>query len=185
MFRFPKREDLSNLSFGVELLNSNKQTIPDATITPDYSKVTNMFLDELSLSHFQANKWYFVRGIIHSYSSQINQNSLLNIGFGNSLVFNNKFVKYMIPKIYLKSTKSTVVYIWDYKIRPLVRGTHIIPLKNGVENSYSLGFIQSPRIFYSYFRNNNDSQSKEEITNIIDRYLLPYNMTSILQFIEN
>lgn len=175
----------ATLNFGVELFNANKDKIEDATITTDNSVVTDMFFSKLSLTNFQERKWYFVRGIIHAYSSNIIENVKLNIGFGNQLTFNNRFVKFMLPKIFLASDNSTTVYIWDYKIRPMVRGTHVLPLKNGEENSHSLGFIQSPRIFYSYFRNNNNSQSKEEITDIIERYLLPYNMTSVLQFIEN
>lgn len=175
----------AKFNFGIELFNGNKEKIEDATITTDNSLVTDMFFSNLPLDNFQERKWYFVRGIIHAYSSDIIENVKLNIGFGNQLTFNNRFVKFMIPKIFITSDNSTTVYIWNYKIRPLIRGTHILPLKNGESNSHSLGFIQSPRIFYSYFRNNNNSQSKNEITDIIERYLLPYNMTSILQFIEN
>lgn len=175
----------AKFNFGVELFNGNKEKIEDATITTDNSLVTDMFFSKLPLSNFQERKWYFVRGIVHAYSSDVIENVKLNIGFGNQLTFNNRFVKFMIPKIFITSDNSTTVYIWNYKIRPLVRGTHILPLRNGESNSHSLGFIQSPRIFYSYFRNNNNSQSKDEITDIIERYLLPYNMTSILQFIEN
>lgn len=175
----------STLHFGIDLLTSDENKLNDATITTDYSDITDMFFSNLSLTHFQEQKWYFVRGIIHAYNSRITEKMKLNIGFGTQLTFNNKFVKLMIPKIFLTSDAASTIYLWDYKIRPLVRGTHILPLKNGEQNSHSLGFIQSPRIFYSYFRNNNNGQSKEEITDIIERYLLPYNMTSILQFIED
>ena len=126
-----------------------------------------------------------MRGIIHAYSSKNVEDFKLNIGFGNNLTFDNKFVKYILPKIYLSSNNSSTLYLWNYKIRPLVRGTNILPLKSGYENSHSMGFIQSPRIFYMYFRNNNNSQSKSEITDIIERYLLPFNVTDILQFIDN
>ena len=174
----------STLNFGVEMFNNNMEKI-NGTIKTDNSGVTEMFLNRLPLNKFQGNQWYFVRGIIHAYSSDVIENIKLNIGFGNQLTFNNKFVKFMLPRIFITSDDLTMVSLWDYKIRPLVRGTHILPLRNGKENSYSLGFIQAPRIFYSYFRNNNNSQSQQEITDIIERYLLPYNMTSILQFINN
>lgn len=175
----------TNLNFGVELFNQNKNKLYDATITSNNSSVTDMFISKLSLSNFQNRQWYFVRGIIHAYNSDIIEDDKLNIGFGNQLTFNNRFVKFMIPKIFIQSSVKETVYLWDYKIRPLVRGKNILPLKNGEESSHSLGFIQSPGIFYSYFRNKNNSQSKEEITDIIERYLLPYNTTNILQFIEN
>lgn len=174
----------ATLNFGVEMFNNNMEKI-NGTIKTDNSEVTEMFLNKLPLNKFKENQWYFVRGIIHAYSSDVIENIKLNIGFGNQLTFNNKFVKFMLPRIFITSDNSTVVSLWDYKIRPLVRGTHILPLRNGKENSYSLGFIQAPRIFYAYFRNNNNSQSQQEITDIIERYLLPYNMTSILQFINN
>ena len=90
-----------------------------------------------------------------------------------------------MPKIFLSSSNSSSIYLWDYKIRPLVRGTNILKLKDGTENSHSLGFLQSPKIFYAYFRNNNNSQSSSEITDIIDKYLLPFNTTDILTFIGN
>lgn len=175
----------AKLHFGVEVFNGNMDKLEDAIITSNNHQITDMFFDDLPLTSFQENKWYFVRGIIHAYSSDIIENVKLNIGFGNQLTFNNKFIKFIIPKIYLSSDNSTIVYLWDYKIRPLVRGTNILPLKNGRQNSHSLGFIQSPRIFYAYFRNNNNSQSRVEITDIIERYLLPFNMTSIFQFIDN
>ena len=92
----------------------------------------------------------------------------------------------MLPKIQLISNGvSAELHVWDYKIRPLVRGTNIIPLKNGTINSHSLGFIQSSRFFYSYFRNNNNNQSQDEITDIIERYLLSYNMTDMFVFMSN
>ena len=174
----------ATLNFGVEMFNNNMEKI-NGTIKTDNSEVTEMFLNQLPLNKFKENQWYFVRGIIHAYGSNVIENIKLNIGFGNQLTFNNKFVKFMLPRIFITSDNSTAVSLWDYKIRPLVRGTHILPLRNGKENSYSLGFIQAPRIFYSYFRNNNNNQSQQEITDIIERYLLPYNMTSILQFINN
>ena len=155
----------ATLNFGVEMFNNNMEKI-NGTIKTDNSEVTEMFLNQLPLNKFKENQWYFVRGIVHAYGSNVIENIKLNIGFGNQLTFNNKFVKFMLPRIFITSDNSTTVSLWDYKIRPLVRGTHILPLRNGKENSYSLGFIQAPRIFYSYFRNNNNNQSQQEITAI-------------------
>lgn len=183
MFKIKTLGTNAKINFGVEGFDLSRNKLLDAFITPNNNKITEMFLDGLDLSKFIMNKWYFVRGIIHAYSTNVIENIKLNIGFGNNLNFNNRFLKYILPKIYLSSDNSSEIYIWNYKIRALIRGTNILPLKNGNENSHSLGFIQCPKIFYSYFRNNNNSQSKEEITDIIERYLLPYNITDILQFI--
>lgn len=184
-FMFKVASGNSKLHFGVECFDSNKRKFLDSIITPNDNKTNDWFLNEIDLNNFVKNKWYFVRGIIHAYSSDVVENVKLNIGYGNNLKFNNKFIKYILPKIYISSNSSSSLHIWDYKIRPLVRGTNILPLKSGAEKSHSLGFIQSPRIFYAYFRNNNNSQSEREITNIIDKYLLPFNMTNIFQFINN
>lgn len=175
----------AKINFGVEAFDIQKNKLDDAFIMPNGEKVTEMFMDGIPLSNFRENQWYFVRGIIHAYSSSFVEDAKLNCGFGNNLTFDNKFVKYILPKIYLSSQNSSQMFVWNYKIRPLVRGTNILPLKSGFENSHSLGFIQAPQIFYAYFRNNNNSQSKSEITDIIERYLLPFNVTDILQFIDS
>lgn len=183
-FFFKKLSGDAKLSFGVEGFDVNKNKLYDAFITPRNDATTEYFLQNLDLSKMIDDKWYFVRGIIYAYSSDTVENNKLNIGFGKNLKFNNSFVRYFLPKIYTKSSEISTVCIWNYKIRPLVRGTNILPLKNGIENSHSLGFIQSPRILYGYFKNNNVSQSEQEITNIIEKYLLPFDMTNIFQFIN-
>lgn len=175
----------AKINFGVEAFDAMKNKLDNAFITPNGEKVTEMFMDGIPMSNFRENQWYFVRGIIHAYSSSFVENVKLNCGFGNNLTFDNKFIKYILPKIYLSSQNSSQTFLWNYKIRPLIRGTNILPLKSGFENSHSLGFIQCPQIFYAYFRNNNNSQSKSEITDIIERYLLPFNVTDILQFIDS
>lgn len=174
----------NTITFGVDGYDVLKNKLSDAFITPNGDKLTDVFF-EISEAKFKNEVWYFVRGILFSYSSSNLEESLTNIGFGSNLYFNNSFVKYIIPKIIINGVYETEIQIWDYKIRPLVRGTNILPLKNGEENSHSLGFIQSSRIFYSYVRNNNNSQSKDEITDIIEKYLLPYNVTDIFVFMSN
>lgn len=172
------------LNFGVEGYDRLKNKLNDAFILPNGDSTSEMFLSNLPLNNFIQGKWYYVRGIIHAYSSRNIDETKTNIGYGNNLFFNNSFVKYIIPKIYINAANTTV-YLWDYKIRPLVRGTNILPLKNGKENSHSLGFIQCAKIFYMYLRNNNNSQSEREITDIIEKYLLPFNMTDMLTYIGN
>lgn len=172
-----------SLNFEIEGFDAQKNTLNDAFIMPNGDRTSNQFLS-LPLSKFNPGHWYFVRGIVHCYSSEPKEQTLLNIGYGTNLYFNNSFLRYIFPKIYLNGVGMIDVY--NYKIRPLVRGTNILPLRGKThENCFSLGFIQSNRIFHAYFRNNNNSQSKAEITDIIERYLLPYDMTDILTFINN
>lgn len=173
------------LLFGVEGFDIMENRLNDAFITPNGDSISETFF-ERELTNMRKDCWYYARGIIHAYSSSNLVESKTNLGYGTNLCFNNSFVKYILPKIQLISNGvSSEVNIWDYKIRPLVRGTNILPLKDGTTNSHSLGFIQSSRIFYSYIRNNNNSQSQDEITDIIKKYLLPFNVTDIFVFMSN
>ena len=162
------------LLFGVEGFDIMENRLNDAFITPNGDSISETFFEK-ELSNMRTDCWYYARGIIHAYSSSNLSESKTNLGYGTNLYFNNSFVKYILPKIQLISNGvSSEVNIWDYKIRPLVRGTNIIPLKDGTENSHSLGFIQSSRFLYTYVRNNNNNQSKVEITDIIEKYLYPF-----------
>lgn len=174
----------NKILFGVEGFDILGNKMNDAFITPNGEHISETFF-ESSFKTWKSGNWYYARGIIHSYSSSNSNESKTNLGIGTNLYFNNSFVKFILPKIQISGVTITDVKIWDYKIRPLVRGTNILPLKNGEENSHSLGFIQSSRFFYSYVRNNNNSQSKDEITDIIEKYLLPYNVTDIFVFMSN
>nr|DAR73058.1 MAG TPA: hypothetical protein [Caudoviricetes sp.] len=174
----------TDIKFGVEGFDSMKNKLDDAFITPNGFSVSETFFTIQTINKIQT-VWYYVRGIIHAYSTANVDSSPTNIGFGTNLYFNNSFVKYILPKIQISSISDAEVAIWDYKIRPLVRGTNILPLKDGTINSHSLGFIQSSRIFYAYVRNNNNSQSQDEITDIIEKYLLPFNVTDIFVFMSN
>ena len=170
--------------FGVEGFDSMKNKLNDSFIIPNGDKISETFFIQ-NMNIWRKGVWYFARGIIHSYSTVNTDDISTNLGIGNNLHFNNSFVKYILPKIQIISSMNSIVDIWDYKIRPLVRGTNILPLKNGIQNSHSLGFIQSSRIFYSYVRNNNNNQSQDEITDIIEKYLLTFNVTDIFVFMSN
>lgn len=174
----------NNLLFGVEGFDVFGNKLLDAFITPNGNQISETFVSE-SLSKWKRDNWYYAKGILHAYSS-INMNeSVTNLGFGTNLYFNNSFIKYILPKIQVKGTSTFNVKIWDYKVRPLIRGTNILPSKSGEENSHSLGFIQSQRLFYIYARNNNNNQSKNEITDIIEKYLLPYDTADIFVLMGN
>lgn len=185
-FNIQELSSSSQIIFEVEGFDSLKNKLNDAFITPNGDQISEIFFNQ-NFKIWKKGIWYFARGIIHSYSTINNDIILTNLGIGSNLHFNNSFVRYILPKIQIKSNGNDItnVMIWDYKIRPLVRGTNILPLKSGTTNSHSLGFIQSSRIFYAYVRNNNNSQSQDEITDIIEKYLLPFNVTDIFVFMSN
>ena len=174
------------LHFGVEGFDVNKDLLLDAFVNPNRGSVNSEFISQ-SMNIWKTGVWYFARGIIHAYSSvNVDEEIKTNLGVGNDLYFNNSFIKYILPKIQIStSSGSATVDIWDYKIRPLVRGKNILPLKNGVRDSFSLGFVQSSKIFHTYFRNNNNSQSQDEITNIIEKYLYPFNSIDVFTIMSN
>lgn len=183
-FKVDNGTNIDMINFGVEGYDTLNNKLSDSFVTPNGASITNNFIVE-PLSKFVNETWYTVRGIIHAYSTANVEEIYTNIGMGNNLYFNNKFVKYIRPKIILQTSGSAVVDVKDYKIKPLIFGSNILPLKNGKEVSNSMGFIQAPKIFYMYVKNNNNSLSEVEITDIIEKYLLPYNMNNMFVFINN
>lgn len=173
----------AKIKFGVEGFDIQKRLLNDAFIPTDGSSVTGNFF-ELNCDKFIPGVWYNVRGILHAYSSQYFE-SKTNIGYGTDLIFNNFFTKYILPKIQISASGETSVDIWDYKIRPLVRGKNIMPLKDGSVDVRSLGFIESASMCYTYFRNNNNSQNIAEITDIIEKYLYPFNTINLFTILSN
>ena len=174
------------LNFGVEGFDINKEKLNDAFSTVDGFQVSENFFDQ-SMDIWKIGQWYYARGIIHAYSSENVIGSKTNLGIGQDLVFNNSFVKYIIPKIefYTKTAQNASIDIYDYKIRPLIRGKNILPLKNGSIDSHGLGFIQGSKILYTYMRNNNNGQSEDEIIDIIERYLYPFNTVNMFTITGN
>ena len=174
------------LNFGVEGFDINKEKLNDAFSTVDGFQVSENFFDQ-SMDIWKIGQWYYARGIIHAYSSENVIGSKTNLGIGHDLVFNNSFVKYIIPKIefYTKTAQNASIDIYDYKIRPLIRGKNILPLKNGSIDSHGLGFIHGSKILYTYVRNNNNGQSEDEIIDIIERYLYPFNTVNMFTITGN
>lgn len=178
-FAFKIIKDGGFLTFGVEGFDALKNKLNSAFIRSYGGTAFDNFINRFSLKYKRKDVWYYVRGIIHAYSSQ-NIDTKTNLNTGNNLYFNNFHTKYILPKILLYDEAE--INIWDYKIRPLIRGKNIIPLKSGIYDNFSLGFIQSDRFFHVYAKNNNNNQSDEEITSIIDKYLLSYDSNNILTF---
>lgn len=175
---------VGDVVFSIEGFDNLKNKLDDSFVTPNGESIVEKFF-EIDVSNLVRGVRYYARGIIHSYSSSYREFSKTNLGVGTNLYFNNPFVKYVIPNITTSEFTSAEVNISNYKISPLVRGTNILTLRDGFENSHSLGFIQSSRMFYCYARNNNNNQSEQEITAIIEKYLMPYNMTDIFVFMSN
>lgn len=181
-FRLVTASQRATLNLRVYGYDINREEVADAFIAP-------FLLGGVEITSWKTGVWYFVRGIVYAYSSQISRGQkTTNLGWGQNNAFNNLSVRYILPSIsFYQFSKgdTTTIELWDYKIRPLVRGKNILPLRNGTENSFSLGFVQSGQLFHTYFRNNNNSQSQEEVTDIIERYLYPFNTTNLFTVTGN
>lgn len=174
---------LSQIHFGVEGFNINKVKFEDAFVSIDGMNVDEYFF-HVDITKFIPDTWYKVRGIIHAYNSE-NAVMPTNIGFGSDLAFNNPFTKYILPKIQIKDREFYELYLYDYKIRPLVRGANIIRLKDGKETARSLGFIECSPLSYTYARSNNNNQSVDTIIDIIEKYLYNYETLDLFTILSN
>lgn len=171
-----------NIYFGVEGFNDNGEKLNDSFVNLNGEVADGLFFQQ-SYAIWKTGTWYYARGIIHAYSTTLFAGEKTNLGVGSDLAFNNPFVRYISPRILVNASGAAVVEFWDYKVRPLVRGKSIMPYRNGnPANSHSLGFIQARDFMYTYARNNNNSLSQEEITDIIEKYLYPYGKTNMFVF---
>lgn len=175
-----KTDGKGTLNFGVEAFNNFKTALSTGFIRLDSAVVTNYFAENVPLSAIKSNTWYHVRGIIHAYATKpvTVRTPGLNImpHLGTQLCYNNYGVEYILPKIQLGGDDATAtLYIWNYKIRPLVYGRNILPLKETLRvDARSNGFIQSRQLFYIFLKNNNNTMSQAELERIVNRYLIPY-----------
>lgn len=175
-----KTDGKGTLNFGVEAFNNFKTALSTGFIRLDSAAVTDYFAENVPLSAIKSNTWYHVRGIIHAYATKpvTVRTPGLNImpHLGTQLCYNNYGVEYILPKIQLGGDDDTAtLYIWNYKIRPLVYGRNILPLKETLRvDARSNGFIQSRQLFYIFLKNNNNTMSQAELERIVNRYLIPY-----------
>lgn len=184
MFNFSSTASGAKLNFGVEGFNINKVKFNDSFSEINGYNSTEQFFS-VDTTKFNTGVWYKCRGIIHAYNSE-NYTMKTNIGFGSNLLFNNPFTKYILPKVQLQdSTHTCELYIWDYKIRPLIRGANIIPLKDGKETARALGFIECSPLSYTYARSNNNNQSVDSILEIIEQYLYNYETLDLFTILSN
>lgn len=170
------------LNFGVEGFDASMNKLQDAFVDMTDSPSDGTFFAQ-GMQIWKRGTWYYVRGIIHAYSTAAALvPTTTNMGVGTNLIFNNPFMKYIMPRVLISSAAgaTSVVDIWDYKVRPLAWGKSILPMKNGERgNSRSLGFIQAINFRYTFARNNNNGKSQQEITDIIEKYMYPYNKTDL------
>lgn len=85
-------------------------------------------------------------------------------------IFMNQAGVGLVDNYELQSLSAGEIRIYDFKIRPL-------------KLDYQLGFIENPNWIHTWLENNNGRYTEEEITEIMERYLIPYNSTLKNNFI--
>jgi len=185
-----------NISFGCYAYDVNNNYVNLHNIITNVN--ANSFFVKKGLNKQQ--KYYFVRGIVYNKFQQTltADQARLNIGFGNNLKMSTNTVK-IIPYLVLDRTDSpdisSNIYVWDFKVRPLVKGLVAnkvysdlgnVPLANNTPlfGSYSTCFLTSRNLLQVTYKNNNDSLTTEDIDKIAREKLIPYNSllkTNIIQ----
>lgn len=144
------------------------------------------FFQKITLS--KEDTWYFVRGIIYNKDKELldSTSGLTNLGVGENLKFTNTDQCKILPHILfvyeLDSVSDSMselidfsdrhLSIWDLKIRP-------------VSTPYSTGFIQAGNFIDIWMEQNNHLYTKEQIEEIMRKFLLPYNTAFKNIYVEN
>lgn len=180
----PYNNQTGELEFKVEGFNDSSVRQPNAFIKQDGSSFSENFIQiDVNDNTFKTGMWYRIRGIIHAYDSKTVEGVKTNIGRGNNLIFSNRNVKYILPTIKVSGYPFSC-YLWDYKVRPLVRGKTIaINKSTNRDNSHSLCFLTLRNMLYVYVKNNNVNNSEDEIVEFIDKFLINYNMIKTIQIL--
>jgi hypothetical protein len=165
-----KQEDIidNSLYFGC-LCKNDIDTDIVLTSLSDNSD-TNHFFEAKSLHRIDTE--FEIRGIIHKKNFENSgipiSNFTLNVGFGNSMKFNDSFkTRYIQPFFYVQRTTADInkVILSDIKIRPM-------------NFNFTLGKFGLKNIMYMLYRNNSTYLNKEVYRNTTDR-LTPFNVTLI------
>lgn len=184
--------NVDNISFGIKGFDCDGNEVFPRKLTN--GAVTNFFFQKKKLN--KVGYWYFVRGILYNknqYQLSTNQ-SRLEIGFGEHLKsFNGmeQIVPYLVLDRENNPNSSGVVDIWDFKVRPMVRGAainsvyndgQIIPNKTNEVSfgSFSVGFLTTSNIVHITYENSNTKLSNEEIFKITRQKLIPYNTSLVM-----
>jgi len=158
------------LTFGVVGLDQNNN-IKDL-ININTGLASNVFVTSYQLP--QQNRYYFVRGIIYNKDEVLKNtvNSWLNINTGNNLKFVEGVTK-IIPQIIIENQidVDNALYIWDLKVRPL-------------STPFSNGFIMPRNFIEIWCSQNNKNYTTVQVEEIIRKYLIPYNSTFKMIYME-
>lgn len=182
---------VDNISFGVNGYDCDENIVFPRSSVDD--STSNFFFTKEGLN--KANTWYFVRGILYNKNSQTltPEEALLNIGFGKTLKsFTNmqKIVPYIVLDRENNPNVLSSLFIWDLKVRPLVKGAVANTVYNDLNfvpdyfnevsfGSFATGFLTAKNLLHVAYENKNAEKTNDEIFEIARHKLIPYNSTLI------
>lgn len=142
---------VGNLTIGFEFYDVDDNLI-------EYSKSsTSGLLENLLLDSLSLERDTFIEGFLFNKDKLENSKLTLNIGVGNSLIFNEN----------------------HYKVKPIIQVTgslEIVSYKiNLVSTPYSRGLIQVNNFISAYYKNNS-TKTFTDVDDITVRFLLPYHV---------
>jgi hypothetical protein len=158
----------SILSFGVDSWDCDgvNRTLTENILTGTDDR---WFFQEADVIK-QTSDFVQVRGIIWNQSEPLktSPDELLSFGYGSNLRFKSgQDIGYIYPKILIQDGISVPLN------NTLIYGVKV----NVVSNPYSLGFVNLANFLITYFKNNNDDLSMDDIKKIVDKDLIPANTT--------
>ena len=168
-FRVQKSALTKDLSFGVALFDINGNTVYPVRITDGTVEDRFFAVKGLNLT----NTAYWVRGVLYAYPQSLMPSDALNIGFGQNLRASSNAV-YMFPVILVENNSGGVltdaVKIWDVKVRPAALW-------------FSRGMLSARNFIIGFLKNNSVLYNNDQIENIINEELIPYNTFTKLNFL--
>lgn len=180
----------TKVTFGCRMFSKDNQYLLSGgnvengvPVGADYFFLRETFVNEDGYS--------FVRGIIYNeyFGFVSSGEGKLNTGFGiniKSWAKVNKIIPYIIVDSKTSDNTDKGIYIWDLKIRPLVKGstahtiysdyTKVPTLNNTpLSGSHSTCFLTTRNLLSLVYKNNNQELNNQQILSIVRNKLIPYN----------
>jgi hypothetical protein len=175
--------------FGVNGYNRNGVYKPLSFIRIDSGVNDDLFFEDIAQDTTKIDEqWYSIRGVIYAADSPtITSNYLRTNVIGRNLRFNpGEDIDMVKPFIQIEGASASDEWlIHDFKMRPLIKGKNILPNVStnqiGVRNPQ---FLQGSGMVMNWVKNNSDNHTDNQVHNIIQDYLLPYQQKLIPIFLE-
>lgn len=136
-----------------------------------YGYNTKFFISPLERAVGMEGRYYYVRAHLYSCKTQpIDRNAIflndyLSTATGRNLIMeegtSNIFVN-VVCRGEVNDVAGRWIKIWNFKVRPL-------------RTLFSTGFVQTTNLLEIWRKNNKKQYTDQQIDNIAENYLLPYN----------